>query len=207
MIGLTKRQREVLDFIRHHVRDKGYAPSVGEIATYFAISSPSALMHLRALQKKKIIQRGDKARSIVLAENLPTMPATQTLNAASERIMTRCYETATDYLNKQSSQNVFISPEFVSSTTFRELFAIQVTHEFALPEFGILPNDILIVKQAALSDDHQLCVANLNGQFILGKTMRAGKNTILQQGSQKYKNLVIMGIVIGLQRAYEYTKN
>ena len=59
---LTQRQFEVLNFIRHLIRSRGYGPTVREIGTHFRIRSPNGVMcHLRALEKKvgRSVQRDD----------------------------------------------------------------------------------------------------------------------------------------------------
>ena len=50
---LTTRQREVYEFIRDKIRNRGYGPTVREIGGQFKISSPNGVMcHLKALEKK-----------------------------------------------------------------------------------------------------------------------------------------------------------
>jgi repressor LexA len=56
--NLTSRQREVFEFIREKINDRGYGPTVREIGDNFGISSPNGVMcHLKALEKKGLITR------------------------------------------------------------------------------------------------------------------------------------------------------
>ena len=56
---LTHRQREIYDFIRDKIDNRGYGPTVREIGTAFEIKSPNGVMcHLKALEKKGLIRRG-----------------------------------------------------------------------------------------------------------------------------------------------------
>jgi repressor LexA len=56
--SLTKRQREIYDFIADHIATNGYPPTVREIGTHFGIRSPNGVIaNLRALQKKEVIER------------------------------------------------------------------------------------------------------------------------------------------------------
>ena len=56
--NLTSRQREVFEFIREKITDRGYGPTVREIGDNFGISSPNGVMcHLKALEKKGLITR------------------------------------------------------------------------------------------------------------------------------------------------------
>ena len=70
---LTKRQREVYEFIRDKIRNRGYGPTVREIGTRFEISSPNGVMcHLKALEKKGLINREpNMSRAIMLATETP----------------------------------------------------------------------------------------------------------------------------------------
>jgi repressor LexA len=67
MAELTTRQQEVLDFIRQQQQQTGFPPSSREIQAYFGFQSQTAAMnHLRALERKGVINRTPgKARSAV----------------------------------------------------------------------------------------------------------------------------------------------
>lgn len=69
---LTDRQRELLDFLRGYQRQHGVMPSTRDIQAHFGFSSQTAAMsHLRALEKKGVIQRhSHKARAVVFPEDL-----------------------------------------------------------------------------------------------------------------------------------------
>src|SRR5256885_3238985 len=64
--SLTRRQREILDFINRKVETKGFPPTIRDIGTAFDIKSPNGVMcHLKALEKKGFITReGKSARAI-----------------------------------------------------------------------------------------------------------------------------------------------
>ena len=66
---LTKRQREVFEFIRDKIHNRGYGPTVREIGEAFHISSPNGVMcHLKALEKKGFITREpNMSRAITLS--------------------------------------------------------------------------------------------------------------------------------------------
>lgn len=69
---LTDRQRELLDFLREYQRRHGVMPSTRDIQRHFGFSSQTAAMsHLRALEKKGVIQRlAGKARAVVFPGDL-----------------------------------------------------------------------------------------------------------------------------------------
>lgn len=69
---LTDRQRELLEYLRQYQREYGVMPSTRDIQRHFGFSSQTAAMsHLRALEKKGVIQRHpNKARAVVFPEDL-----------------------------------------------------------------------------------------------------------------------------------------
>ena len=71
-VKLTQRQRELLDYLRNEQRETGVMPSTREIQRHFGFASQTAAMtHLRALERKGVIQRHPhKARAVVFPEDL-----------------------------------------------------------------------------------------------------------------------------------------
>jgi repressor LexA len=69
---LTKRQQEILAYLRDAHRETGVMPSTREIQHYFGFASQTAAMsHLRALERKGVIMRlPGKARAVVFPEEL-----------------------------------------------------------------------------------------------------------------------------------------
>ena len=55
---LTKRQREIYEYLKDHIRSRGYAPSIAEIGKQFRLSSPATVhKHLEHLQEKGLIRK------------------------------------------------------------------------------------------------------------------------------------------------------
>lgn len=69
---LTKRQKEIVEYLRMSQRRTGVMPSTREIQHYFGFASQTAAMsHLRALERKGVIQRlPGKARAVVFPGDL-----------------------------------------------------------------------------------------------------------------------------------------
>ncbi len=70
--SLTGRQAELLEYLRLYQRENGVMPSTREIQRHFGFASQTAAMsHLRALEKKGVIQRhAGKARAVVFPADL-----------------------------------------------------------------------------------------------------------------------------------------
>lgn len=69
-IALTKRQREIYEFLRDKIINRGYGPTVREIGLHFNIRSPNGVMcHLKALERKGLISREQNmSRAIQLSD-------------------------------------------------------------------------------------------------------------------------------------------
>jgi repressor LexA len=69
---LTSRQKEILEYLHKSSRTTGLMPSTRELQHYFGFASQTAAMsHLRALEKKGVIQRvPGKARAVIFPEEL-----------------------------------------------------------------------------------------------------------------------------------------
>src|SRR5258705_12497917 len=68
MLPLTKRQREILDYLNEFIQQHGYAPSLEEIGHRFGLSSLATVhKHLTNLQEKGFIRRAwNRSRSVEL---------------------------------------------------------------------------------------------------------------------------------------------
>jgi repressor LexA len=68
---LTKRQKEILDFLSEFIEQNGYSPSMEEIAGHFHFASLNAVFkHLEALERRGHLHRDSNcARAIQLSSN------------------------------------------------------------------------------------------------------------------------------------------
>src|SRR5262244_2129505 len=68
MLPLTKRQREILDYLQEFIQQHGYAPSLEEIGHRFNLSSLATVhKHLTNLEEKGFIKRSwNRSRSVEL---------------------------------------------------------------------------------------------------------------------------------------------
>ena len=74
---LTKKQKEVLDFVVQYIDDRGYAPSYRDIGDELGLSSSSTIhSHVQGLAEKGYLKISDEARSIELTSKVRrTKPA------------------------------------------------------------------------------------------------------------------------------------
>src|SRR3989304_674281 len=65
---LTRRQKEILDFLARHIGRRGYAPTIEEIGEHFGLTSLATVhKHLTNLQEKGLIKRAwNRSRALEL---------------------------------------------------------------------------------------------------------------------------------------------
>jgi len=100
---LTDRQRDIYNFIKDKILNRGYGPTVREIGGQFGIKSPNGVMcHLKALEKKGLITREPHmSRAIQLTEthgNRMTLPMAGQIAAGSPLLAVQDNEQA-DFSN------------------------------------------------------------------------------------------------------------
>jgi repressor LexA len=194
--ALTKRQREVFDFIRTKIFQRGYGPTVRETADAFGIRSPNGVMcHLRALEKKNIIRREpNMSRAIQLINDGPSdtgMPLVGVIAAG------RPIE-AIEQDDRISFRDMFGKPG---------LFALEVRGD-SMIEDQIAEGDYVVVKKTETARDGQIVVALLgDGDATLKRFFREGNRVRLEPANRNMKpiyarNVRIMGVVVGVVRKY-----
>ena len=70
MSNLTKKQKQILDFITEFIQDNEYAPSYREIADSFGLSSTATVHeHVKSLQNQGLLNNNSTARSLELIKH------------------------------------------------------------------------------------------------------------------------------------------
>jgi len=164
-MALTRRQKQVLDFLVSFINRKGYSPSFEETASALKLSSIATVhKHLETLERKGFIRRGyNQSRSIEVIAVPGPIPFTKTAIASSNRPAApsarEAENTAPDSL---SSKLEF--PLLGQIAAGRPLEAIPEPETFSLGDFAKGKGNIYVlrVKGDSMVDDH-IC----DGDYIL----------------------------------------
>ncbi len=206
MTKVSKRQQEILDYIKDEVRKKGYPPSVREIGEAVGLASSSTVHgHLSRLEKKGFIRRDPtKPRAIEVlnlnnAENEHTPPTTATTYApvigkvtAGEPIT--AYENVEDYLP--------LPEKFVGDD---KVFVLVIQGD-SMIEAGIYDKDLVIVRQQQTANNGDIVVAMTEEDEATVKRFFKEKDFIRLQPENSsmepiiLQNCSILGKVIGVFR-------
>ena len=148
---LTKKQDRVFEFIRKHVQDIGYPPTVREIGMNFGISEKGAYDHLNAIEKKGYIRRmPKKPRAIEILEFVPQkLP-----QAAVEVPIVGRVAAGEPILASENVEGTLPVPrEVVKEDT---CFALRINGK-SMIEAGIFEGDLVIVRSQNYADTGGYC--------------------------------------------------
>ncbi|MCK5557958.1 MAG: repressor LexA [Candidatus Hydrogenedentes bacterium] len=197
--ALTKRQREILNFIEKCIEQDGFPPTIAEIGLRFGIRSNNGVNdHLVALERKGYISRSSKARSIRVVH--------------SHRAATRDF-IGVPLVGRIAAGEPLLAVENIegyvpvsSDAAPRPDFALKVTGESMIGE-GILPGDTLLVRQQDTAEDGQLVVALVDDEAAVKRIYRNGNAVELRSANPDVptmrvapRRMSIQGVVVGLQR-------
>ena len=148
---LTKRQKQVLDFIKVFIKKHDYAPSLDEVKDHLGLSSVStAHFHVQALQQKGFLRKDDnRPRTIEISKN--GGPNVRELQLAGTIAAGQPIEAI-------EGHDTIQVPALLVPNKGRHYFALKVKGD-SLIEDGILDGDVVIAEQTNVAKDGDLVVA------------------------------------------------
>ncbi|KOY82819.1 transcriptional repressor LexA [Lysinibacillus sp. FSL H8-0500] len=202
MKKVTKRQEDILAFIKEEVRTKGYPPSVREIGEAVGLASSSTVHgHLARLEQKGLIRRDPtKPRAI---EILEPEDAIQKQNVIHVPLVGKV--TAGSPITAiENIEEYFPLPD-AYGTSEDQLFMLEIMGE-SMIEAGIFDGDLVIVKQKSTADNGDIVVAMTAEDEATVKRFFKEKNHFrLQPENATMEPIIvdqvsILGQVVGLYR-------
>lgn len=201
MQPLTRRQREILDYLAEFIEHHGYSPSLEEIGRRFGLSSLATVhKHLGNLQEKGFIKRAwNRSRSVEL---VPTGAGGRAVE-----IPLQGYVAAGDPIEAVvSPETVAVPDDFVGA---RATYALRVRGRSMIDE-QIRDGDLVIVEDRKTAENGEMVIALLDGSEVTLKTFHRERGRIrLQPANPALEPLVVdadrvqvQGVVIGLMRRY-----
>ena len=203
METLTKRQDDVLDFVKSYIASHGYPPTVREIGSAIGVSSPATVQaHLESLAEKGFIRKeGTKNRTIeVLVNN-------EYLNQKEEVIEVPLLGkiTAGSPIEAIEKPNEFFSLPAFLVPKGKEVFTLNVSG-YSMINAGILDGDIVIVEKRNTARNGEIVVAMTDSNEVTLKTFYKEKGHFRLQPENDtmdpiiLDNVTILGKAIGLYR-------
>lgn len=203
MTELTKRQEEIMNYIKKFIVDHGYPPTIREIGKALDLSSPATIhAHLKNLEKKGLIKKDDqKNRSLELLveneyaikdEKIIEVPLLGKITAGSP---IEAIERPDEY---------FELPAYLVPKN-KNVFTLHVSGT-SMINAGILDGDIVIVERCNIARNGEIVVAMTDENEVTLKTFYKEKDHFRLQPENDtmdpiiLDNVTILGKAIGLYR-------
>jgi len=202
---LTKRQKEILDYLTQYIETYAYAPSIDEIREHFKLGSLATVhKHLTTLEQKRVIRREpNQSRSIEL------VPTTDFNRSGLVRVPMVGTIAAGEPIEAIPENEKIELPEELLGPG--PTCVLKVRGNSMIDE-QIRDGDFVIIEERQTADNGQTVVAFLNGTDVtLKKFFDEGNRIRLQPANpevepiyvDKHKDeLQIQGVVIGILRKY-----
>ena len=198
---LTKRQREILDYLNEFIQRHGYAPSLEEIGRKFSLSSLATVhKHLTNLQEKGFIKRAwNRSRSVEL---VPTRAA----GRAVELPMLGYVAAGMPIEAVASNETISVPEDLVGR---RDTYVLRVRGNSMIDE-QIRDGDFVIVEDRKTAENGEMVIALLEGRdATLKKFYREHENIRLQPANPTMNPIIVsadavqvQGVVVGVMRRY-----
>ena len=197
---ITKKQTEILEYIKSQILNKGYPPSVRDICTAVNLKSTSSVhAHLETLEKNGYIRRDPtKPRAIEIIDDNFNLTRREVVNvpligqvAAGQPLL--AVENITSYFP--------IPAEFIPK---EEVFMLNVKGE-SMVNAGIYDGDQIIVKQQSTASNGEILVALVDDSATVKRFYKENGHIRLQPENDFMEPIIvdsceIIGKVIGLIR-------
>lgn len=200
---LTRRQRQILDFIRAEIHRRGFPPSVREIGEAVGLSSSSTVhSHLAALEAKGLIRRDpSKPRALEVLDYRDT-----------DRAVDYGSVQAVPLVGSVAAGSPILAAENIESTISlpaelaggESTFILRVKGE-SMIEAGIMDGDFVVVRQQQTANNGEIVVAMLDDAATVKRFYREADRIRLQPENSSMepiyaRDVTILGKVVALFR-------
>jgi repressor LexA len=208
-MALTRRQRQLYEFIGNFVQTHGYSPSFEEIREGLGLNSLATVhKHVTNLEKKGLLHRdANRSRSIDLLAPRGKMKQAMAAAASAANSLPMVGRIAAG-----RPVETFETPETISFSDFtrsKDVFVLQVTGE-SMQDEHIVDGDYILVERTQVARDGEIVVALVEGaETTLKRIYKEGDRVRLQPSNAAMAPIVvpasgveIQGRVIGVLRKY-----
>ena len=197
---ITKKQTEILEYIKSQILNKGYPPSVRDICTAVNLKSTSSVhAHLETLEKNGYIRRDPtKPRAIEIIDDNFNLTRREVVNVP----LIRQVAAGQPLLAVENITGYFPIPaEFIPK---EEVFMLNVKGE-SMVNAGIYDGDQIIVKQQSTASNGEIVVALVDDSATVKRFYKENGHIRLQPENDFMEPIIvdsceIIGKVIGLIR-------
>jgi repressor LexA len=208
MRELTDRQRDILNFIRSFSLRHGVPPTVRELGERFRITPRAAFDHLRALERKGMLQRRQAATRTSRALVVVDAGATKA-GYRSVPVLGRIAAGAPLLAEENREGELAIAPSSLPARA-EEMFALRVRGD-SMIEAHICDGDIILVRRQDSAQSNDIVVAMVDGEATVKRFVRRGEQIELRPEhptmapiivDSRTQDFRILGKFVGLLRGF-----
>uniref|UniRef100_UPI003FEFFC49 transcriptional repressor LexA n=1 Tax=Roseburia sp. TaxID=2049040 RepID=UPI003FEFFC49 len=200
---ISAKQREILEFIKHEILNKGYPPAVREICEAVDLKSTSSVhSHLETLEKNGYIRRDPtKPRAIEIMDDNFNLTRREVVNVP----MIGYVAAGQPILAVENIEGYFPLPAEIIPN--QETFLLKVKGE-SMINAGILNGDSVLVKQQATAENGDMVVALVDDSATVKNFYRENGHIRLQPQNDTMDPIIvddctIIGKVFGVFRIFK----
>ncbi len=206
-MALTRRQREIYEFIRDFVKRNGYSPSLEEIGSHFGLSSVATVhKHVHHLVEKGFLKKAwNRSRSVEpvpdAGHDVAEMPSLPLLGSVAAGLPIEAIE------DDGATERISVPPEMVRRPG--ETYVLRVRGESMIDE-QIRNGDLVVVESRTQARNGETVVALVGGtEATLKRFYRKGDvvklvpaNSDMEPIEVHASEVEIRGVLRGLLRQY-----
>ncbi len=199
-LPLTRRQQDILQFLRTYVDEHGISPTLEEIAAQFGVNKVTIFGHVAEMERKGVIRRRARgvSRSLELVEQEDEQGSSVSLPVLGKIAAGSPIETIEE---PEQLDFADLVPDG------KDVYALEVQGESMIDD-AIANGDIVLIERRQSARDGETVVAVLpDGDATLKRFYREGKKFRLQPANSTMSPIIvdeveIRGVVIGVVRKY-----
>jgi repressor LexA len=199
---LTKKQKQVLDYIKEFLQTRNYAPTYEEIAAGIGLSSPSTIyVHVvNLIVKGYLTKRWNSNRSLELPDDGVSPPAVVEVRVLGYIAAGLPIEAV------EFPESIGLPADMIAKN---ETYVLRVKGDSMIDDH-IMDGDYVIVEKRDWADDGEMVVALIGKTEATLKRLRHSRGKIILEPSNRtYKPMVfnagevtVQGVVVGILRKY-----
>jgi repressor LexA len=200
-VYLTKRQKELYDFLDGHLAQYGYAPTLEEIGLRFKLSSLATVhKHLTNLEQKGLIRRTwNHSRAIELVRQ-------GTARAAVELPLLGRVAAGRPIEALEAADTIAVPEDLIRR---QNTFVLRVAGTSMIGD-GILDGDYIVVEERPTAENGETVVATINGEATVKRFYRERPGRVRLQPANdamdplvvRDKDVEVRGVVVAVLRKY-----
>lgn len=197
---ISKKQQQILDYIKEEILDKGYPPAVREICEAVGLKSTSSVhSHLETLEKNGYIRRDPtKPRAIEICDDSFQVVRTETTSLP----VVGQVAAGTPILAEQNIESYFPIPS--ENVPSGESFVLKV-HGSSMINVGIMDGDYIFVNACKTAENGEIVIALIDDSATVKRFYKEKDHIRLQPENDEMEPIIvpdcqILGKVFGVYR-------